>query len=82
MRHRNQNVLHFLDLCGQRKRLKTIDSIFYVIITPVFWYFAFENLIKYNLICLFTDFPFHRKLRERQNPRMTICPSNGRGMGM
>lgn len=31
------NVLHSLDLCGQRRRLKTIDIMFYIIITvPVF----------------------------------------------
>lgn len=51
------NVLHSLDLCGQRKRLKTVVVMFSIIITvPVFWYFVFENLIKYNLICLVTDF--------------------------
>lgn len=84
MSHCYQSVLHSLDKCGrgQRKRLKTVDMFCVVTTTPVFWYFTFENLIKFNLISLFTDLLFYRKLREKQNPRMTICLSNGKGMGM
>lgn len=31
--HCYQSVLYSLDMCGQRKRLKTVDIMFYIIIT-------------------------------------------------
>lgn len=46
MSHCYQSVLHSLNLCRLRKRLKTVDTMFYIIIPiPVVWYFMFVNLI-------------------------------------